>query len=135
MTLGVCRRFEAPFFGGSTLFGGGTPAVAFVIHFDDGGMVDEPVDGRDGNRGIWKHLVPFAERLIAGDDEAFAFIALGNEFEQDGGFGLIFADIAEIIEIRQSNLSSLARTAGRLRSRRAACSLWTRSVVRANRTR
>ena len=85
-----------------------------MIHFDDGGMVDEPVYGGDGNRGIRKHLIPFAERLIAGDDEAFPFVALGNEFEQDGGFGLIFADIAEIVEDEAVELVELGQDSGQV---------------------
>jgi hypothetical protein len=55
------------------------------IDLDDGGMVDEPVDGGDGEGGIGEHLVPFTERLVAGDDETFALVAFGDQFEQDCG--------------------------------------------------
>jgi hypothetical protein len=51
---------------------GRTPAVALGIEFEDGGVVHEPVDRRDGDGGIGEDLAPFAERLIA------ALVALGD---------------------------------------------------------
>lgn len=60
--------------------------------------MDEAVDRGDGDRRIGKDLPPFREGLIAGDDEGAPFVALGDELEQDGGLGLILADIAEVIE-------------------------------------
>ena len=47
--------------------------------------MDEAVDGGDGDGRIGEDLVPLAEGLIAGDDKALALVALGDEFEQDGG--------------------------------------------------
>ena len=61
-------------------------------------MVDDAIDRSDGHGGIREGLVPLAERLVAGDDEAAAFVTLGNELEENGRFGLVFANIAEIIE-------------------------------------
>ncbi len=60
--------------------------------------MDEAVDRGDSYRRIGKDLPPFREGLIAGDDEGAPFVALGDELEQDGGLGLILADIAEVIE-------------------------------------
>jgi len=40
---------------------------------------------------IWvgKDLVPAAERLVGRDGDAAVFIAPGDQFEEDAGFGLI----------------------------------------------
>lgn len=61
-------------------------------------MVDQPVDRRDGHRWVGENLVPFAEGLIAGGDQATTLVALGDEFEQDVGLGLVLAHIAEVVE-------------------------------------
>ena len=80
------------------IFDGGPSAIAFGVAFNDCGVVDDAIDRRDGHGGIREDLVPLAERLIAGDDEAAAFVTLGDELEENGRFGLVFANIAEIIE-------------------------------------
>ena len=46
---------------------GSPPAIAFHIHLEDGGMVDEPVDGSERHCGIWKDRVPCPEWLVCGD--------------------------------------------------------------------
>jgi len=61
-------------------------------------MVDEAVDRRHGHRRIGEDLVPRAEGLVAGRDQALALVTLGDELEQHGGLGLILADISEVIE-------------------------------------
>jgi len=61
-------------------------------------VVDEAVDGGDGDGRVGEHLVPLAEGLIAGDDQAVALVSLGDQLEEDGGLGLILSDVAEIIE-------------------------------------
>lgn len=60
--------------------------------------MNEAVDGCDSDGGIGEDLVPFTEQLIAGDDQAPALVALGDQLEQDRRFGIIFADVAETIE-------------------------------------
>jgi hypothetical protein len=63
--------------------------------------VDEPVDGGDRHGLVGGDPVPLAERLIAGDDEALALVALvalGDEPGEDVGLGLILADVAEVVE-------------------------------------
>jgi hypothetical protein len=44
-------------------------------------VVDEAVDRRDGHGGIGEYLVPFAEGLIAGGDQALALVTLSDELE------------------------------------------------------
>src|SRR5438445_7106922 len=43
------------------------PAIALDVHLDDGGMVDEAIDGGEGHGGVREDLVPFAEWLIGSD--------------------------------------------------------------------
>ena len=85
-------------FSNGCVFGGGAAAIAVSVDLDDVGVVDEAIDSGDRDGGVREHLVPFAERLIAGDHQAFALVALGDELKQYAGFGLVFADVAEIVE-------------------------------------
>jgi hypothetical protein len=39
-------------------------AVALDIHFEDGGVVDKPVDGGERHGGIGEDPIPLTERLI-----------------------------------------------------------------------
>ena len=84
--------------GSSAVLCGGSPAVALGIDLEDGRVMDEAVDGGDGHGRIGEDLVPLAEGLIAGDDEALALVALGDEVEEDGGLGLILTHIIEVVE-------------------------------------
>ena len=52
-----------------------TPPIAFGVQLQDGGMVDEAVDRGDRDGGIGEDLPPFAEGLVAGDDQR----AVSNE--------------------------------------------------------
>jgi len=61
-------------------------------------MVDEAVDGGDRDGGIGKDLPPFAEGLVAGDDQRAALVAFGDELEEDARLGAVLANIAEVVE-------------------------------------
>jgi hypothetical protein len=52
-------------------------------------VVDEPVDRGDGDGLVGEDAVPGAEGLVGGDGEASGLVAPGDEFEEDGGLGLI----------------------------------------------
>ena len=69
-------------FSSGSIFGGGAAAIAVGVDLDDVGVVDEAIDGGDGDGGVREHFVPFAERLIAGDHQAFALVTLGDQLEQ-----------------------------------------------------
>ena len=56
-------------------------------------MVDEAIDGGEGDGGIRENLSPFAERLVRGDEDGPVFVAGADQFEEDSGFRLIFADV------------------------------------------
>lgn len=60
--------------------------------------MDQAVDGGDGHAFVWEDGVPVFEGLVAGDDQGSPLISLGDEFEEHAGFGLIFSDVAEIIQ-------------------------------------
>jgi hypothetical protein len=61
-------------------------------------MMDQAVDGGDGHGLVGKDLIPAAERLVGGDGNAAVFIASGDQFEEDAGFGLILVGIGDVVE-------------------------------------
>ena len=89
-----------------TLFRGtGPEAVAGEL--EDGGVVDEAVDGGEGHGGIREDLAPFAEGLVGGDQQGSPLVSGTDEFEQDAGFGLVLGDIGEVVEDQQVVLVEL----------------------------
>ena len=42
--------------------------VAFSFYFNNGCMMDNPVNRRYGHHGVWKDLIPLAKGLIRGND-------------------------------------------------------------------
>src|SRR5208283_5910006 len=92
-----CRR-QSGCFGLGALAERRAAAIALGVKLKHGGMVDEAVDRRYGHRWVGEDLVPRAEGLVAGRDQALALVTLGDELEQHGGLGLILADISEVIE-------------------------------------
>ena len=91
---GVCGR---PSFTAFSLEGR-LSAIALDIHLQDRGVVDEPVDGGKGHGLIGEDPAPFAEGLVGGDQQRAAFVAGGDQLEQDAGFGLVLADIGDVVE-------------------------------------
>lgn len=89
-----CRPSRASFF-----FDSLAPPVAFDVHLEDGGVMDEAVDGGQRHGGIGKDLSPFAERLVGGDHHGSSFITGADEFEQHAGLGLVLGDIGEVVEL------------------------------------
>ncbi len=64
-------------------------------------MVYEPVDSGDSHHGIGKDGIPLTERLVGGDQQALAFVAMSNQFEENGSFGLRLFDVAKIVNHEQ----------------------------------
>jgi hypothetical protein len=54
---------------------GGAAPIALDIHFEDGGVMDEAVDGCQRHSLVWKYLAPFAERLVGGDQILILIVA------------------------------------------------------------
>ena len=61
-------------------------------------MVNEPVDGGNGHHRVAEDGVPLAKRLVGRDEYTLAFIAIGNQLEEDRGFSFGLLDIAEVID-------------------------------------
>jgi len=95
--------------GGALLLtvGGSALSVAFDVHFQDDGVVNEAVDCGKGHGGIWKDGCPFPEWPVGGDQQAAAFISGSNQLEQYAGFSLITMDVAEIVKNDQVILVEL----------------------------
>ena len=86
--------------GAALAFERGFPAITFDVHLQDRGVVHEPVDGRQRHGLVGENLAPFAERLVGGDEQRSAFIAGGDQLEQNSGLGLILGDVGDIVESR-----------------------------------
>src|SRR3546814_16290070 len=57
---------------------GGTLAVAFAVHLDDGRVVHEAVDRGDSHGGIREDVVPCRKWLVGGNGERVAFVEIGR---------------------------------------------------------
>ena len=90
----ACRPSGLPL----ALLEGLVAPVALDVHLEDGGVVDEPVDG--GHRGcfVGEHLVPRAEGLVCGDQQGAPLVARRDEFEEYAGLGLVILDIGDVVE-------------------------------------
>ena len=85
----------------SFAFEGGAAAVALDVHLEDGGVMDEAVDGGQRHRRVREDLAPLAERLVGGDQHGSPFVPGADELEQHAGLGLVLGDIGEIVEDQQ----------------------------------
>jgi len=64
-------------------------AVAVALEAEDLGVVDGPVDHRDGDDVVAEDLSPGRERLVRGDDHRGLLLAGGDEHEHEvGGLGV-----------------------------------------------
>ena len=79
----------------------GLLAEAISLNVDDEGMMNQPVDGGHGHHGIGEDVIPLTKRLISGNQEAVALVAMSNELKEDRGFRLRLFDIAEVIDNQQ----------------------------------
>ena len=68
------------------------------IDLENGGMVDEAVDGGHGGCFVGEHLVPLTEGLVCGDQQRSPFVARRDELEEHAGFGLVLLHIGEVVE-------------------------------------
>ena len=82
----------------SLAFERGPASVAFDVHLEDGGVMDEAVDDSDRHCLVWEDLAPFAKRLVGGNEEGSPLVAGADEFKEHAGFGLVFGNVGEVIE-------------------------------------
>lgn len=66
--------------------GRGAAAIPVDIEFQDGGVVDEAVDGRDRHGLVGKDLLPGAEGLVCDDAGAAGFKATRDQLEEHTRF-------------------------------------------------
>jgi len=62
-------------------------AEAFAIHLEDVAMVSESIQQGRRHAFSLEDLVPFAERQVARDQQAAAFVAISEYLEQKFGSG------------------------------------------------
>ena len=93
--------------------GGGAAPVAFDVELEDGGMVDQAVDGGDRHGGVVEDTIPGREGLIGGDQQAALLVALRDQLEEHAGLGLVFADVAKVVEDQEIELVELSQGGGK----------------------
>ena len=64
-------------------------------------VMHEAVHRGDGHCFVGEHFIPPRERGVRCKRDALSLVSLGNQLEQDGGFGLIASGVAEVIEDQQ----------------------------------
>lgn len=79
----------------------GAAAIAFDVHVEEGRVMHEAIDCGEGHGLVRKDLAPFAEGLIGGDQHRTPLVAASDQFEQRTGFGLILADVDDVVEERR----------------------------------
>ena len=84
-------------------FGGGLQAVrespGLGAAVDDVGAVGDAVDDRFREPRVGEDLAPFAEREVGGDDQRAAFVAFGDDLEDELGGAVGEREVAELVEL------------------------------------
>ena len=91
---GGCRRVV----GRVPAAGRGAAAIAVDVHLENGGVVDETVDGGDRHRLIREDPIPGAEWDVGGDGEAAVLVPTSDQLEDDAGFRLILLGVSDVVE-------------------------------------
>lgn len=76
-------------------------AVALALDANDVAVVHQPVHRRHRHRPAGEDVVPLAERLIAGDQQGFAFVAVADQFKQHRGLQLAAAHVGDVVDHQQ----------------------------------
>ena len=82
-------------------------AVTFAIHFKNEAAVCQPVQERGGHALALKYLAPIAEGQVAGDQQAGALVAVGENLEQQLGSGAAEREVAQFGADQQVGLVEL----------------------------
>ena len=81
---------------------------------DDVCAVGEAVDDGFGESGVGEDLGPFAEGQVGGDDQAAAFVAFGEDLEDELGGAVGQREIAQLVEDDELGAGVAADDAGEL---------------------
>lgn len=76
-------------------------AKAFAIHLEDVAMVRESIQQGCRHAFALEDLAPFTEGQVAGDQQAAAFVAIGEDLEQQLGSGAAEREVAEFVHDQQ----------------------------------
>ena len=118
------------------LLAGLAEAVALAVHLEDVAAVGEAVQQGRRHPLALEDLAPFAEGQVAGDQDAAALVAVGEDLEQQFGPAAAEAQVAQLVDDQQVHFVQLADVS---RSRRycfCASSSWLTSPAAVkNRTR
>ena len=75
--------------------------VGVALDVDDFGVVDEPIDHGGGDGVVAEDFAPAAEGLVRGHDDGGAFVAGGDELEEQvRGFGFE-GQVADLVDDQQ----------------------------------
>ena len=75
--------------------------VGVAFEGDDFGVVDEAVDHGGGDDVVAEHFAPAAEGLVDGDDQGGAFVAGGDELEEQVRRFGFEGDVADLVDDEQ----------------------------------
>ena len=76
-------------------------APALVAGVDDVRSVGEPVDDGLREPRVGEHLGPLAERQVGGEDQAAAFVAFGEDLEDELGGAVGQGQVAQLVTDKQ----------------------------------
>jgi hypothetical protein len=80
---------------------GGTSSIAFDVHLEDRGVVNQAIYRREGHGRIREDPAPVSERLVRGDKQRSAFVASADHLKQHRGLRLVLADVGNVVEDQQ----------------------------------
>ena len=108
LTVGVLRSWVGLSWGGSGWFAWLLlffhrlfEAEAFAIHLEDVAMVGESIQQSGGHAFALEDLIPVAEGQVAGDQQAAAFVTIGEDLEEQFGSGSAEGQVAEFVHDQQ----------------------------------
>src|SRR5680860_763864 len=97
--------------GGAFLRSGGPESVGVGSGLQDVAVEGEPVRDGGGQARVGERRSPLAERRVGGDRDAGAFVAFGEDLEQQLGAARVQVQIAELVEAADDRV--LAKTIAR----------------------
>lgn len=88
---------------GGASFAAFAEAVGVTADVDDGGLVEEAVEGGAGHDGVaGEDVGPVGEGLVGGQhDGATGVVTLGDDLEEQRGLCLVEGEIADLVEDEQ----------------------------------
>ena len=89
---------------GPVLFQSGAAPIALGVDLEDGGMMDESIDRGGGGGLVGKDSIPLGKGQIGGEEDGALFVAIGDQFEEDGAFFPVAVDAGEIVEDEEVEL-------------------------------